>query len=174
MITEVSGDILLSDAQVIVHGAAPGDHLDMGLALALREEWPALAKDFRHYCHTTHPKVGDAWLWTAANGKRIATLLTQDAAPGERGAGRPGRAHVDSVNHALRALRGLAEQEGFTSIALPRLGTGVGGLAWEQVQPLIERHLGDLPIPVYVYREYHKGLRAPEHATAADRLGRHA
>lgn len=169
MIKEVSGDILLSDAHVIALGAAPGDHLDAGLALALREEWPALAKDFRHYCHTTHPKVGEAWLWTAANGKRIATLLTQDAAAGERGAGRPGRAHVESVNHALRALRALAEEEDFTSIALPRLSTGVGGLSWEQVRPLVVRHLGDLPIPVYVYSEYRKGQRATERGSAEGR-----
>jgi len=43
MIKEVSGDILLSGARAIVHGVAPGDHFDTGLALSLREAWPALA-----------------------------------------------------------------------------------------------------------------------------------
>jgi O-acetyl-ADP-ribose deacetylase (regulator of RNase III) len=162
MIKEVSGDILLSKAHVIVHGVAPGDHFDTGLALALREQWPAMAKDFRHYCHTAHPKAGEAWLWSAANGKRIVALFTQEAAPGERGAGRPGRAHLEHVNHAVRALRGLAEKEVFTSLALPRLGTGVGGLTWAEVRPLITHHLGELPIPVYVYAEYRKGQPGDE------------
>jgi O-acetyl-ADP-ribose deacetylase (regulator of RNase III) len=162
MIKEVSGDILLSKAQVIVHGVAPGDHFDSGLALALREQWPAMAKDFRHYCHTTHPKAGEAWLWSAANGTRIVTLLTQEPAPGERGAGRPGRAHVEHVNHSVRALRTLADKEAFTSMALPRLATGVGGLSWEEVKPLIVHHLGELPIPVYVYSEYRKGQAGAE------------
>lgn len=162
MIKEVSGDILLSKANAIAHGAAPGDHFDAGLALALREEWPAMAKDFRHYCHLAHPKPGEAWLWSAANGTRIVTLLTQEAALGERGAGRPGRAHVEHVNHALRALRAMAEKEQFASLALPRLGTGVGGLAWDEIKPLVAQHLGALAVPVYVYVEYRKGQAATE------------
>jgi len=162
MIKQVIGDILLSKANAIVHGVAPGDHFDSGLALSLREQWPALAKDFRHYCHTAHPKAGEAWLWSAATGQRIVTLLTQEAAPGERGAGRPGRAHLEHVNHALRALHTLAETESFRSLAVPRLGTGVGGLSWDEVRPLIEQHLGPLAAPVYVYAEYRKGLPAIE------------
>jgi O-acetyl-ADP-ribose deacetylase (regulator of RNase III) len=162
MIKEVSGDILLTDAQVIACGLAPGDHMDAGLAMALRRQWPALARDFRHYCHTSHPKLGEAWVWSAANGQRIATLLTHDAAPGQHGAGRPGRAHVESVNHALRVLRALAESEPFTSLALPKLSTGSGGLSWEQVRPLIVRHLGELTIPVTIYTAYHQGQPAAE------------
>ena len=42
MIREVEGDILLTKAQVVAHGVAPGDHFDSGLALALRERWPAM------------------------------------------------------------------------------------------------------------------------------------
>jgi O-acetyl-ADP-ribose deacetylase (regulator of RNase III) len=42
MIKEVSGDILLSKAQVIAHGVAPNDPFHNGLALQLREQWPAM------------------------------------------------------------------------------------------------------------------------------------
>ncbi len=63
MLYEVQGDILLSEAQAIAHGVAPNDHFDSGLALALREKWPAMAKDFRHFAHQTHPKPGDVWMW---------------------------------------------------------------------------------------------------------------
>ena len=42
MIYEVSGDILLSKAQAIAHGVAPNDHFTNGLALSLRERYPAL------------------------------------------------------------------------------------------------------------------------------------
>ena len=56
MLLQVTGDILLTKAQVIVHGVAPNDDFHQGLALSLREQWPALYKDFRHYCKTTHIK----------------------------------------------------------------------------------------------------------------------
>jgi hypothetical protein len=38
----------------------------------------------------------------------------------------------------------------------------VGGLKWEDVKPLIEKHLGHLPIPVYVYTTFRPGVQAKE------------
>ena len=58
MIAEVTGDLLLSTSQAIAHGVAPGDHFDRGLALALRQQYPAMAKDFRHYIDQCHTKPG--------------------------------------------------------------------------------------------------------------------
>ena len=160
MIKHVSGDILKSSAQVIVHGVAPGDHFNQGLALALRERYPAMAKDFRHYCQINHPKPGEVWVWGGVDDKRIVNLLTQEEAPNKKG--HPGKASTKNVNHALRALRALIEEEQFTSVALPRLATGVGGLAWDDVSELIENHLGDLTVPVYVYETYQPGVQAQE------------
>jgi O-acetyl-ADP-ribose deacetylase (regulator of RNase III) len=34
---------------------------------------------------------------------------------------------------------------------MPALATGVGGLSWSDVKPLIVQHLGDLQIPIYLY-----------------------
>jgi O-acetyl-ADP-ribose deacetylase (regulator of RNase III) len=160
MLKDVSGDILLTRAQAIAHGVAPNDPFNQGLALSLRERYPAMYKDFRHFCQVSHPKPGTLWTWAGAEGVRIVNLLTQDAAPthGQK----PGKATTHNVNLALKALRKLVEDEGFTSIALPRLATGVGGLDWELVRPLVERHLGDLAVPVYVYAAYRKGEQAKE------------
>jgi len=162
MIREVSGDILLSHAQAIAHGVAPDDHFENGLALALREQWPALAKDFRHYCHTHHPKPGSAWTWVNAKGQRIVNLLTQEPPPSAHTHGKPGRAKTEHVNHALSALRRFLDEEKIESVALPRLATGVGGLDWKDVKPLVERHLGSAASTVYVYSEYKKGVAAKE------------
>ena len=162
MIHHVSGDILLSKAHAIAHGVAPNDPFSSGLALSLREQWPAMYKDFRHFCQTTHPKTGSAWVWGGAEGARIINLFTQDAAPDH--ASKPGKATVEHVNHALRELRRLMDAEKFHSLALPRLATGVGGLSWEEVNPLVAKHLSDLKVPVYVYVTFHKGIAASEPA----------
>lgn len=159
MITEVAGDILLTKAHAIAHGVAPGDDFRSGLALALREQWPPLYKDFRHYCKTRSPKAGEAWAWGGV-GVRVVCLLTQEPAPSA--GGHPGRATVANVNHALRSLKKIIAAEGYTSLALPRLATGVGGLAWEDVKPLIHNHLGDLAIPIVIYTRYEKGVAAAE------------
>ncbi|MBE2293236.1 MAG: Appr-1-p processing protein, partial [Xanthomonadaceae bacterium] len=99
MIQEVSGDILLSQAHAIAHGIAPNDDFRSGLALALREHSPALYKDFRHYCQTTHPSPGASWTWMGADGQYVVNLFTQEGADGHHG-GKPGRATLQHVRHA--------------------------------------------------------------------------
>ena len=166
MIFEVEGDILLSRAQWIGHGVAPADHFTQGLALALREQWPSLSKDFRHYCQSAHPRPGGLWMWHG-HGVHIANLLTQEAAY-EHGS-KPGEAHLEYVGHALRELARELEHEQVQSIALPKLATGVGRLKWEEVRPLIEKHLGGLKTQVILYTTYRKGVSAAEPVGAGAR-----
>jgi O-acetyl-ADP-ribose deacetylase (regulator of RNase III) len=163
MIHDVSGDILLTRAQAIAHGVAPHDGFHSGLARALRERWPPMYRDFRHWCRTAQPKCGEVWCWGGPD-IRIAALLTQE--PAARPGQHPGRASLTHVNHALRELRQAVVREGYRSLALPRLATGVGALPWAEVQPLIAKHLGDLGIPVYVYAHYTPGVAGAEAGSA--------
>lgn len=162
MLYELSGDILLSDAKAIVQGVAPNDDFHQGLALQLRERMPAMYKDFRHYCQTRHPKSGELWIWMSADGRYVVNLFTREAAYGH--GSKPGQASLSNVNHSLHALRNFVQKEKPASLALPRLACGISGLNWNEVKPLIEKHLGDLNIPVYLYVNYQKGVKAAEPA----------
>ncbi|MBL8901057.1 MAG: macro domain-containing protein [Planctomycetes bacterium] len=170
MIHEVTGDLLLSSCDLIAHGVAPDDHFQSGLALALRERFPSLAKDFRHWCHTYSPKAGECWLWSGVgpDGKtvHVANLLTQEPAAQGR-SGHPGKATTHNVNKALHELARLVQKEKFQSVALPRLATGVGGLSWNEVKPLVDRTLGTLGVPVNVYTSFVAGQKAAEKPGAA-------
>jgi len=159
MIHEVEGDILLTGAQAIAHGVAFNDPMNQGLALSLHERYPAMHKDYHHWCHQHRPKPGEAWLWGGPENVRVINLITQE---GGYDGTRPGSATVSNVNHALRELKKIVQREQISSLALPRLATGVGGLNWAEVQPLIAAQLGDLDIPVYVYVVFHPGEKADE------------
>lgn len=161
MIYDLEGDILLTKAQAIAHGVSPNDHFDAGLALALRELWPSMAKDFRHYAHQAHPKPGELWTYRSADGRTIYNLMTQE---GDHASSASGRASIPNVNHVLKRLRHELDKGDVKSLALPRLATGAGGLDWDQVRPLITHHLGDLNIPVYLYSTYRKGETGKEPA----------
>lgn len=161
MLKDVEGDILLSRSALIAHGVAPNDDFHQGLALALRERWPSMYKDFRHYCQTTSPKPGSLWSWRGPESARITCLFTQDGSPGHHG-GRPAPATLQNVAKSLKALRHEIEATGVKSVAMPRLATGVGGLAWSDVRPLIEEQLGSAAATVYLYTTYHPGVAAAE------------
>ncbi len=118
-----------------------------------------MAKDFRYYAHQCHPKPGEVWAW-GGFGARIFNLMTQN---GEHHQGsKPGKAPTANVNYSLRRLRHELEKDAIKSVALPRLATGVGGLEWSEVSPLIDANLGNLQIPVYVCTHYQKGEQANE------------
>ena len=160
MIKYVNGDILHSQAEAIAHGVAPNDDFKQGLALSLRERWPAMYKDFRHYCKTTHPKEGGAWSWKGPGGPVIVNMLTQEHPPSKDA--HPGKATLTHVGHSLKELKKIAESEGFKSLALPKVATGVGGLKWDDVKPLIESNLSELEIPIFIYETYQKDVKAQE------------
>ena len=160
MIHYVSGDILLSRAQAVAHGIAPMDPMNQGLARSLHEKYPAMHKDYHHWCVQTHPKPGEAWMWGGPGGVRVINLITQEGGYGH--GRRPGRATLKHVRDTLRSLVRIVEREGLRSLALPRLATGVGGLKWADVQPVLEDRLGALEIPVYVYSEFHAAQQAVE------------
>ena len=160
MLKEVTGDILLTKADVIAHGVAPNDDFHQGLALQLREQWPAMYKDFRHFCKTKHPEAGDMWIWQGVGGVTVANLLTQEGAY-DTGS-KPGKATHKYVDHAVKHLRQEIEKRGWKSVAITRIATGVGGMEWDEVRPILEKQLGDLGVKVYVYSTYQKGVEAKE------------
>lgn len=165
MIKEVTGDILQSKADLLAHGISAHDAFDSGLALALRERWPALVKDYRHDTHSKGISTGEIWTWVGVqeNGgvRRIANLITQNTL-GQGPSAKSGKASIENVRACLSHLAKFIRQENIRSVALPRLATGVGGLDWENVRPLIAQYLGDLNIPVIVYTTYQKGVAADE------------
>lgn len=162
MIKEVQGDILLTKAEMIAHSIAPMDHFENGLALSLREQYPEMVKDFRHYCHVHHPEPGAIFSWGNGNGKQIVSLMAQEAPDSKHSHGTPGRATISNLDHSLKNLAKQVKKEDIKSLALPKLATGVGGLQWADVRGLIQKNLGDLNIPVYLYTTYLKGQEAHE------------
>lgn len=160
MIKEVKGDILLTGAQAIAHGVAPNDHFDRGLALSLRENYPAMVKDFRHFCKLQNPPAGEVWMWGTVDKFRVFNMMTQEPAKTQNS--HPGAASLPNVNHCLKNLVKMVREEDIKSLALPKLATGYGKLNWDDVLPLIKSRLGELDIPVYIYSTYEKGVKAEE------------
>jgi len=52
----------------------------------------------------------------------------------------------------------LPKKEQIKSVAKPKIGTGVGGLDWSEVKPLIENHLSKPELEAFKYSEYKKGV----------------
>jgi O-acetyl-ADP-ribose deacetylase (regulator of RNase III) len=60
-------------------------------------------------------------------------------------------ARLNDIVSGLEYLKAHYREWGITSLALPALGCGNGGLDWRIVSPILHRHLSRLDIPVVVY-----------------------
>ncbi len=158
-IYEVSGDVMLTSAQTIAHGVAPGENYPTGIALAVRERWPEAVKDFKSVCRRQRLQPGDIHLWKGPE-KWVLNLLTQDEAYTKDV--RITRAHRKYLHSSLTATRRDLATLGIESIALPRVCAGLGKMDWEEVLPIIREEWDKLPVPVFLYTRFVPELRAPE------------
>jgi O-acetyl-ADP-ribose deacetylase (regulator of RNase III) len=146
----VSGDIFLNEhhAQAFAHGCNCQGVMGAGIAVRFKKEYPEMFNEYRHRCKTTPRQfnLGDAFLWKEKEKPFVFNLGTQES---------PGRhATYQAVEKALLNMMRQADVEGITSIAIPRIGAGYGGLNWEKVREVIEKGFEKWSGDLFVYEGY--------------------
>lgn len=58
---------------------------------------------------------------------------------------------MEYIEEGLKKFAENWDKLGSDSIAFPRLGCGNGGLDWNDVQPLMEKYLKNIPMQIYIY-----------------------
>jgi hypothetical protein len=67
-------------------------------------------------------------------------------------------------------VRMQADSEGITSIAIPRIGVGYGGLSWKKVRATVEAMFGDWSGTLVIYEEYVPGESAAAFGSSKGQL----
>lgn len=160
MIYEVEGDILMSRADVIAQGVAVNDPMTSGLARKLQEKFPSMREQYLAWCEETNPEPGEVWLWQGSGKTKVLNLVVGEAT--DPTLGRTSRPDKIAVHRAFRALNKLVVEERLTSIALPKIGSGPGGIDWLEVRGMMHSQLGELLIPLFVYITELDGMLASE------------
>jgi O-acetyl-ADP-ribose deacetylase (regulator of RNase III) len=120
-----------------------------GIATGFRDRYPAMYEQYRARCKAKPREfnLGDVWLWKSDDQPWVFNLGTQE------GVWRA-RASYEAIEQALRRMRELADAEGVTSIAIPCIGVGYGGLSWKKVRAIVQRVFADWPGHLVVYEEF--------------------
>jgi O-acetyl-ADP-ribose deacetylase (regulator of RNase III) len=147
----VSGDLFANQhhAQALAHGCNCKGSMGAGIAVGFRERYPAMYEEYRRRCKAEPRQFnpGDVFLWKADDQPWVFNLATQEDYWRSR-------ATYEAVELTLRRMRELADAEGIQRIAMPRIGTGYGGLSWKKVRAIVEQVFGDWSGALYVYEEY--------------------
>ena len=139
------GDLFESEAQTLVNAVNTAGVMGKGIAREFKMRFPDMYREYKERCAAGEVKLGEPYLFTGdpPSHRWILNFPT-------KGHWRE-RSRLSVIRDGLAYLRDHHLAWGITSLAVPALGCGAGGLAWDEAQPYLVEDLAALRIPVELY-----------------------
>src|ERR1700687_1115605 len=139
MIEFKSGNILTEDTEALVNTVNTVGIAGRGVALRFKEAFPENFKAYQAASKRQEIHPGRMFVFET---KRLTNPRYIINFPTKRHW--RGRSRLADIESGLKALVEEIRKRGIRSIAIPTLGSGLGGLNWAEVRPRIERALKGL------------------------------
>ncbi|MGC4805112.1 type II toxin-antitoxin system antitoxin DNA ADP-ribosyl glycohydrolase DarG [Micromonospora sp. DT233] len=140
MIIVSHGNLLTADAEALVNTVNTVGVMGKGIALQFKRAYPANYAAYHAACAAKRVRLGEMFLFDSARlGPRryVINFPTKGhwRAPSK----------LEAIEAGLTDLIRVIREQEISSVAVPALGCGNGGLDWGQIRPLIERAFAELP-----------------------------
>lgn len=140
MITYLTGDIFNANingnrVHALVNPVNTVGVMGKGLALAFKQNYPINFKLYKKACENNELQVGKIFT-TVEKERYIINFPTKQHWRA--------KSQLEWIINGLQDLRLFLKTQKITSIAIPALGAGLGGLDWALVKAEIETALADL------------------------------
>jgi len=139
MIEYKTGDILQADADALVNTVNCVGIMGRGIALQFKNAYPHNFKAYEAACKREEVQPGRMFVFETnqlTNPKYIINFPTKRHWRG--------KSRMEDIETGLKSLVQEIQKRRIRSIALPPLGSGLGGLDWREVRRQIEAALGKL------------------------------
>ncbi len=150
MIELRTGNILQADVEALVNTVNCVGVMGRGIALQFRKAFPDNYKVYRATCDRKQLRPGMMLVFDRScllNPRYIINFPTKRHWRG--------KSRIEDIRDGLDALVAEVRNRNISSIAIPPLGSGLGGLDWCEVRPLIEGAFRDLTaVEVQVYEPH--------------------
>ena len=147
MIEFTSGDILNDESEALVNTVNCVGVMGRGIALQFKKAWPENFKAYEAACKREEVRPGRMFVYETGRLTPPRYIINFPTKRHWRG-----KSRIEDVEAGLSALADIIRQRDIRSIALPPLGSGLGGLDWTDVRAHIERilaNLSDVRVRVY-------------------------
>ncbi len=143
------GDIFeISGVTSYGHGCNCAGAMGKGIALQFKAKFPAMYAEYKYLCVTGKFSPGDVYAYNYGQGY-IFNLGTQ--------ATWRTKAKLEYIEKSIERMMEIAETSNISSIALPAIGAGLGGLRWVEVKQVLEKVAAQhISIDLYVVENYRK------------------
>ena len=146
MIEYKNGDILREDVEAIVNTVNCVGIMGRGLALQFKNKFPQNFKEYQLACKNKEVQLGKMFVHQTGqliNPKYIINFPTKGHWKQN--------SKIEDISNGLDDLITIIEKYSIKSIAIPPLGSGLGGLDWKMVKKLIEKKLKNINCTVILF-----------------------
>ena len=133
MIKYKTGNILTEDAEAIVNTVNCVGVMGRGIALQFKKALPENFKAYATACKRDEVQPGRMFVYETGeltNPRYVVNFPTKRHWRG--------KSRMEDIQSGLKALTEVIKERNIRSIAIPPLGSGLGGLDWMQVKSQIE------------------------------------
>jgi O-acetyl-ADP-ribose deacetylase (regulator of RNase III) len=143
MLTYVTINLFKSPAQTLVNTVNTVGVMGKGIAKTFKQLYPEMYQEYRQLCQDKKIAIGKLYIYRTPN-KIVVNFPTKKHWRN--------RSKVEYIEAGLEEFVNVHGEYGISSVSFPQLGCGNGELDWEQqVKPVMEHYLKNLPIPVYIH-----------------------
>jgi O-acetyl-ADP-ribose deacetylase (regulator of RNase III) len=139
MLTFRQGNLLQAPVEALVNTVNTVGVMGKGIALMFKEAFPANFRAYEEACKRKEVRIGKMFVTENLALEGPHWLINF---PSKKHWRQPSK--LEWIVEGLQDLRRVIEEKKITSIALPPLGCGNGGLDWNEVRPEIEKALRPL------------------------------
>ncbi len=140
-----SGDLLEAPVDALVNTVNTVGIMGKGIALQFKRAFPANFAAYAKACRRGQVALGEMFVYD--NGLERPRWIVNFPTKGHWRS----QSRLTDIDHGLGDLARVIEECDITSVALPPLGCGNGGLDWRDVEPLIRRRLAGLSVVVHLF-----------------------
>jgi O-acetyl-ADP-ribose deacetylase (regulator of RNase III) len=159
MITFTRGDLLRDEAEALVNTVNCVGVMGRGIALQFRNAFPANNEAYERACAAEQVQPGRMFVFETGQFTSPRYIINFPTKRHWRG-----KSRMEDIDSGLEALITEIRARRITSLALPPLGSGLGGLDWAEVRALIVQKMAALPeVQVRIYEP----VGAPDAAAMA-------
>lgn len=148
MIHESNQDIVESKSQAIVNTVNCVGVMGAGVALAIKEAFPWSLAPYKDACDKDLLKPGEIFVVRIDVDPKIDYPIIINLATKDHWRG---KTRIDWVDKGLGRLADYIRKNKLQTLSMPRPGCGKGGLVWDDVEILIQRHLGNLDCDITIH-----------------------
>lgn len=146
MIRDGRGNLLAADVDALVNTVNTVGVAGKGIALQFRQAYPENFRSYERAAKRGQIKPGQMYVWETGQLNRPHYIINFPTKRHWRG-----RSRIADIKVGLQDLSRTIAELRLSSIAIPPLGCGNGGLDWKEVRPLIVAALNSLAVDAVLY-----------------------